>query len=60
MCIRDSLWGDGRLQHTAQFTDLQPQRLPPGRWLEYQVEIEGAARVTGVVLCSTTEELRSV
>jgi len=54
------LWGDGQLQHTAQFTDLQPQRLPPGRWLEHQVEIEGAARVTSVVLCSTTEELRSV
>ncbi|WP_349335356.1 hypothetical protein [Delftia sp. DS1230] len=54
------LWGDRQLQHTAQFTDLQPQRLPPGRWLEHQVEIEGAARVTSVVLCSTTEELRSV
>ncbi len=54
------LWGDGVLRHTAVFTDLQPQRLPPGRWLEHQVEIEGAARVTSVVLCSTTEELRSV
>lgn len=54
------LWGDGELRHTATFTDLQPQRLPPGRWLEHQVEVEGAARVTSVVLCSTTEELRSV
>ena len=50
----------GQLQHTARFTDLQPQRLPPGRWVEHQVEIEGAARVTSVVLCSTTEELSSV
>jgi len=54
------LWGDGALLHTAVFTDLQPQRLPPGRWLEHQVEIEGAARAQTVVLCSTTEELRSV
>ena len=54
------LWGDGELRHTATFTDLQPQRLPPGRWLEHQVEIEGAARVTSIVLASTTEELRSV
>jgi len=53
------LWGDGALRHTATFHDLKPQRLPPGRWLEHQVEIEGAARVTSVVLCSTTEELRS-
>lgn len=54
------LWGDGELRHTAVFTDLQPQRLPAGRWLEHQVEIEGAARVTSVVLCSTSEELRSI
>ena len=54
------LWGDGELRHTATFTDLQPQRLPPGRWLEHQMEIEGAARVTSVVLTSTTEELQSV
>lgn len=54
------LWGDGQLRHTATFTSLEPQRLPPGRWLEHQVEIEGAARVTSVVLCSTTEELRAV
>ena len=52
------LWGDGQLRHTATFTDLQPQRLPPGRWLEHEVEIEGGARVTSVVLCSTSEELR--
>lgn len=53
------LWGDGELRHTAEFTNLQPQRLPPGRWLEHQIEVEGAARATSVVLCSTTEELKS-
>ena len=54
------LWGDGELRHTATFTTLQPQRLPTGRWLEHVLEIEGAARVTSVVVCSTTEELRAV
>lgn len=54
------LWGDGQLRHTATFTSLDPQRLPPGRWLEHEVEIEGAARVTSVVLCSTTQELRAI
>lgn len=53
------LWGDGALRHTAVFTDVQPQRLPPGRWLEHQVEIEGAARVTALGLYSTSEELRA-
>ena len=54
------LWGDGELRHTAAFTNLQPQRLPPGRWLEHQVEVEGAARATTVVLCSTSDELKAI
>lgn len=54
------LWGDGELRHTATFTNLQPQRLPPGRWLEHQVEVEGAARATAVVLCSTSDELKAI
>ncbi|QIL69514.1 hypothetical protein G7048_03460 [Diaphorobacter sp. HDW4B] len=54
------LWGDGELRHIATFTNLQPQRLPPGRWLEHQVEIESAARITSIVLTSTTEELKAV
>ncbi|GAA6119558.1 hypothetical protein Acidovoranil_16610 [Acidovorax sp. FG27] len=53
------LWGDGALRHTAVFTDVQPQRLPPGRWLEHQVEIEGMSRVTSLGLYSTSEELRA-
>lgn len=54
------LWGDGLLRHTATFTNLEPQRLPPGRWLEHQVEIESAARATSVVLCSTSDELKAI
>lgn len=52
-------YGDGVLCHTATFNDLEPQRLPPGRWLEHEVEIESTARVTKVVLASTTQELQS-
>lgn len=53
-------YGDGLLRHTMTFTDLTPQRLPPGRWLEHEVEIESKARITRVVLASTLEELKGV
>ena len=53
-------YGDGGLRHTMTFTDLKPQRLPPGRWLEHEVEIESKARITRVVLTSTLEELKEV
>lgn len=53
-------YGDGGLRHTMAFTDLKPQRLPPGRWLEHEVEIESRARITRVVLASTLEELKAV
>lgn len=54
------LYGDGVLRHTATFKNLQPQRLPPGRWLEHIVEIEAAVRLNSVVICSTSEELKSI
>lgn len=53
-------YGDGGPRHTMTFTDLTPQRLPPGRWLEHEVEIESKARITRVVLASTLEELKEV
>lgn len=51
-------YGDGALRHTLTFTNLQPQRLPAGRWLEHEVEISSTARVTRVTLASTTDELK--
>lgn len=51
--------GDGALRHTATFHDTTPQRLPPGRWLEHEVEIETASRVTKVMLAGSTAELKS-
>lgn len=51
---------DGQLRHTMTFTSLEPQRLPPGRWLEHEVEIESRARVTKVVLTTSSEELKAL
>ena len=42
------------------FTDGEPQRLPIGRWLEHEIEVEGAARVTKLTLASATAELKGV
>lgn len=53
-------YGDGALRHTATFTDLTPQRLPSGRWLEHEIEIESTVRITKLVAAGTTQELQSI
>jgi hypothetical protein len=50
---------DGALRHEVALSSVEPQRLPPGRWLEHQVEVVSQNRVTQVLLASTTEELKS-
>lgn len=53
--------GDGGVvRHTAVLMNNTPVRLPPGRFLEHEVEILSLARVTGVTLASTTQELQNV
>ncbi|MNW10949.1 hypothetical protein D3C71_2082810 [compost metagenome] len=52
--------GDGLLRHTKQVRSVDPKRLPPGRWREHEVEIEGTVRVTGVLLAGNTLELQGV
>lgn len=52
-------YGDDILRHTAVRTDIDPSRLPAGRWLEHEVEIESAARLTKVLMTSSTQELQS-
>ncbi len=54
------IYGDGVLRHTATVTNTNPQRLPTGRWLEYEVEVESTARITCVVVAGNTQELQSV
>jgi hypothetical protein len=53
-------YADGALRHTATLTNIEPVRLPPGRWLEHEIEVESAARVTKLVLTSSTQELQGV
>lgn len=52
--------GDGAERYTKTVTDTQPWRLPPGRYLEHEVQVSGAARVTKVFLSSTTDELKGI
>lgn len=54
------LYADGSLFRTATFTSSTPQRLPPGRFKEWEIEVETEARVTEVVLASSTQELQAV
>lgn len=51
--------GDGALRHTATFSSITPQRLPPGRWLEHELVMTSASRVTKLMLAGHTEELKS-
>ena len=58
-------YGDGQLCYQTTLalgTDperVRPVRLPPGRYLEHEVEIETQARVTSVTLAGHTLELQS-
>lgn len=54
------LYGDGALVHTATVSNINPQRLPPGRWLEFEVDVESQSRVTRVVIAGSTQELQAV
>lgn len=53
-------YGDGNLIYTATVTNILPQRLPPGRFIEHEVEVEGSVQVTSVTLASSTAELQRV
>lgn len=52
--------GDGTLRYTKMVTDTKPWRLPPGRYLEHEVQISSAARVTKVFMAGSTDELKGV
>lgn len=53
-------YANGVLHHTATITSSDPVRHPPGRCANWRVEIDSAARIDGVVLASTTEELKAI
>lgn len=54
------IYADGALRHTATAGSIEPQRLPSGRWLEYEIVVKSKARITRVVLAGSTQELQSV
>ncbi len=54
------VYASGALFHMVQLNDIEPVRMPPGRHLEWEVEIESQARVTSVTLASSTLELQQV
>lgn len=41
-------------------TNTLPVRMPPGRYLEYEVEVVSSARLTSVTIASSTQELQAV
>lgn len=53
-------YGDGILRRTATFSSIEPQRLPPGRYLEHEVEVISPSRVTSVLLAGSTDELKAI
>jgi hypothetical protein len=53
-------FGDGVLRYTATVLTRGPVRLPPGRWLEHEIEVQSQGRWTAVVLASSTAELQSL
>jgi len=52
--------GDGELRYVATVQSNTPVRLPAGRWIEHEIEVASAARITRVTLASTTQELQAL
>lgn len=53
------IYANGALHHTAVVSSKAPVRNKPGRHSDWRIEIDCAARIDGVVLASTTEELKA-
>jgi hypothetical protein len=53
-------YADGALRYQTSITDIEPRRLPPGRWLEHEVEVESSARLTKLVMSTSTAELKAM
>lgn len=54
------IFANGTLHHSATVTSAAPVRVPPGRFTRWQAEVESASIVSGVVLTSSTKELKAV
>lgn len=54
------IYADGVLHDTAIVSGRAPVRLPPGRAHDWKVTVESASDVSGIVLATTTDELKAV
>jgi hypothetical protein len=53
------IYADGALLHTVVVSSAAPVRVKPGRATDWRIEIDSAAIISGVVLASTTDELKA-
>lgn len=53
-------YGDGVLRHTAVLTSRDPVRLPCGKFLEHEIEIESTERWNALTMASSTAELQGI
>ena len=53
-------YGDGSLIYTVAVTSRAPVRLPDGKFLEHEIEVESTARWNKLTFASSTAELQSV
>lgn len=52
------IYGDGVLVHTTPaINDNNPVRLPPGRYREWEIQVESTSRITQVILTTTSAEM---
>lgn len=54
------IYADGTLHDTVIVTDRAPVRLPDGRFHDWRIEVDSSSIVNGVVLATTTAELKAV
>lgn len=54
------VYGDGALIRTAVLDSIKPVRMPPGMYLEYEVEITSQSTLTSLLLTSSTAELQTL
>lgn len=51
-------FGDGVLRHQVTVNSRSPVRLPPGRYLEHEIEAVSSTRWNSITIASTTDELQ--
>lgn len=53
------MYGDGALVHEQSIGTGDPFRLPPGRWREIELELQGTSTVPAISIASSTAEMKA-